>query len=89
MLSLFLTKGPFTYYVSKILKRRILTLHVKRWMTCQDMNGQFAQVKTAEAIYLNGEKTTFGAKIRAKRFYTNSFFEQCLLEEYKSVNECC
>ena len=48
-------------------------------------------LKTAEAIYLNGGKTTFGVKAEAKRFYTNTFAESCPLQEYNSVldNECC
>ena len=43
-------------------------------------------LKTAEAIYLNGGKTTFG---RQRRFYGTSFLEQSQLKEYNSTDECC
>ena len=46
-------------------------------------------LKTAEVIYLNGEKTTFGAKVRQRRFYGTSFLEQNQLKEYNSTDECC
>ena len=46
-------------------------------------------LKTAEAIYLNGGKTTFGAKARQRRFYDTYFLAQSQLKEYNSADECC
>ena len=46
-------------------------------------------LNTAEAIYLNGGKTTFGAKARQRRFYCTSFLEQSQLKENNSAYECC
>ena len=45
-------------------------------------------IKTAEAIYLNGGKTTFRAKARQSRFYGNSFLGKSKLKNYFS-KKCC
>ena len=49
----------------------------------------YLHLKTAEAIYLNGGKTTFGAKSRQSRFYTNCFSEHCTMKAYNSNKRCC
>ena len=46
-------------------------------------------LKTAEAIYLNGGKTTFGAKFRQSRFYTNRSSEHSAIKAYNSNKRCC
>ena len=47
-------------------------------------------IKTAEAIYLNGRKTTLTAKSRKSRFYGNhSFSEGSPLRAYNNHETCC
>ena len=46
-------------------------------------------VKTAEAIYFNGGKMTFGAKSRKYRFYSGYFSEKSSLVEYNDSKKCC
>lgn len=46
-------------------------------------------LKTAEAIYFNGGRITFGAKARQSRFYHNSFFEKSPMDIYNNDKKCC
>ena len=46
-------------------------------------------VKTAEAIYFNGGKTTFGAKSRKSRFYSGFFSEKSSFVDYNDSKTCC
>ena len=46
-------------------------------------------LKTAEAIYLNGGKSTFTSKSRKSRFYKNCFSEKSDLKAYNTQSFCC
>ena len=46
-------------------------------------------VKTAEAIYLNGEKSKFNTKSRKAIFFVNCFYEKSDLKSYNSQNISC
>ena len=46
-------------------------------------------LKTAEAIYFNGGRMTFGAKSRQSRFYQKSFIEHSVMDIYNNNKRCC
>ena len=46
-------------------------------------------LKTAEAIYFNGGRMTFGAKSRHSRFYQSNFRECSAMDSYNSGEKCC
>lgn len=46
-------------------------------------------VKTAEAIYFNGGKKTFGTKFWKSRFYSGYFSEKSSFVEFNDSKTCC
>ena len=62
----------------------------------EDANPEFVStsmgrlhLKTAEAIYLNGGKSTFTSKSRKSRFYKNCYSEKSDLKAYNTQSFCC